>query len=83
MLAKTKANQEKMMAKLDAHHERMMAKMDSQLEKMEACLGKAKAMDLEATPEEMDSEVVHEEFPKEEATVKNFRALKKWHGAGI
>jgi hypothetical protein len=42
MLAKKKANQERMeadygnmMAKLDAHHERMMARMDSQLQKTE------------------------------------------------
>jgi hypothetical protein len=42
-----------------------------------------KDMDLEATPEEIESEVVHEEVPKEEVAVKNFRSLKKWHGAGI
>jgi hypothetical protein len=39
-----------MLAKLDAHHERMMARMDSQVEKMEACLGKARAKNLEASP---------------------------------
>jgi hypothetical protein len=50
---------------------------------MEACLGKTEAMDLEATAEEMESEVVHEEVPKEEAAVKNFRALKKRHRDGI
>jgi hypothetical protein len=50
---------------------------------MEACLGKTEAMDLEATPEEMESEVVHEEVPKEEDAVKNFRVLKKQHGSAI
>jgi FtsZ-binding cell division protein ZapB len=53
-----RAGHEEMMAKLDAHHERMMA-----------CLGKMEATDLEANPEEMQSEVVHWEVPKEEATV--------------
>jgi hypothetical protein len=41
------------MAKLDAHYKRMMTRMDSQLEKMEACLGKTKATDSEANPEEI------------------------------
>jgi hypothetical protein len=70
------ASQE-MLAKLDAHHERMMARMDSQLEKMEACLGKTEATDLKANPEEIESEVEHEEVPKEESAVETFGALKK------
>jgi hypothetical protein len=68
---------EEMLAKLDAHHERMMARMDSQLEKMEACLEKTEAMDLEANPEERESEAVHDEVPKEEAAVETFGALKE------
>jgi hypothetical protein len=56
--------------KLNGRHERMMARLDSQLEKMEACLEKTQAMDLEVNPEEIESEVVHEEVPKEEAAIK-------------
>jgi hypothetical protein len=59
-----------MLAKLDAHHKRMMTRMDSKLEKMEACLGKTEATDLEANPEEMESEAEHEVVPKEEAALE-------------
>jgi hypothetical protein len=38
----------------------MLAKMDSQLEKMEAWLRKMGTTNLEANPEETESEVVHE-----------------------
>jgi hypothetical protein len=68
---------EEMLAQLDAHHERMMARTNSQLEKMEACLGKTKAMDLETNPEETESEVEHEEVPKEDTAVETFEALKE------
>jgi hypothetical protein len=51
-----------------------------QLLKMTACLGKKEPIDLEANPEDIECEAVHEEVPKEEVTVKNARALKKWHG---
>jgi hypothetical protein len=71
---------EEMLTKMETHHERMMARMDSQLEKMEVCLGKAEAMNLEGNPEEKQSKAEHEEVPKEEATVKTVRALKKRHG---
>jgi hypothetical protein len=77
MLAKMEANQGKLMAKLDAHHERMMTKIDSQLAVMEACLGKTEATDLQADPEEMEPEGVHEEVPIAEATVKTSGALKE------
>jgi hypothetical protein len=70
----------KVEAKVEAHHERMVAKMDIQLEKMEACLGATEAVDLEANPEEIESEVEYEEVPKEEAAVETFRALEKWRG---
>jgi hypothetical protein len=58
----------------------MMARVDSHLEKMEACLGKTETMDLEANPEEIESDAVHEEVPKEEAAMKTVRALKKRYG---
>jgi hypothetical protein len=58
----------------------MMARMDSHLEKMEACLGKTEATDFEANPEEIESEAVHEEVPKEGAAIKTVRALKKRYG---
>jgi hypothetical protein len=67
----------------NVNQEKLMAKMDAQLEKMVACPGKTEATDLEATPEEIESEVIHKEVPKEKATVKTVRALKKqyrdWH----
>jgi hypothetical protein len=34
---------------------------------------------METNPEEMQSEAVHEEVLKEEASVKSFGAMKKWH----
>jgi hypothetical protein len=55
-----------MMANLDVHHEGMMS-----------CLGTTEAMDLEANPEEMQSIVVHEEVPKEDAAVETGRASNK------
>lgn len=58
---------------------RMMAKIDSQLEKMEACLSRTEATDLEANSEEIKTEVVHEEVPKEKAIVKTVIALKRQH----
>jgi hypothetical protein len=48
---------------------------------METCLGQMKAMNLEASPEEIESEVEHEEVPEEEAAVETLGALKKWYGA--
>jgi hypothetical protein len=64
--ARTDANHEEMIAKLDSHHERMMA-----------CLGKTEATDLEANPEEMQSEAVLREVPKEEAAVKSSAAAER------
>jgi hypothetical protein len=49
---------------------------------LEASLGKTEATDLEANPEEIESEAEHEEVPKEEAAVKTGRALKERHGDG-
>jgi hypothetical protein len=50
-------NQEKMMARLDAHHERMMVRMKASLEKTET-------RDLEANPEETESESEHAKVPQ-------------------
>jgi hypothetical protein len=38
---------------------------------------------MEANPEEMKSVAKHEQVPKEEATAKPVRALKKQHGVEI
>jgi hypothetical protein len=59
-------------AKTEANHEELMAAMKASHERMIA--------KMEANPEEMKSVVVHDEVPKEEATVKTVRALKKRHG---
>jgi hypothetical protein len=74
---------EEMLAKMEANQDRMMVEMDSQLQKMDACLGQTEATDLEANPEEIRSDAVHEEVPKENAVVKTIRAQKKQHGGGI
>jgi hypothetical protein len=75
-----KTNQTKADANLKETNGEMIAKTDSQLEKMKFCLGKTEATDLEAHPEERESEAVHEEVPKEEAAVQSVVALKKRHG---
>jgi hypothetical protein len=56
--------------------------MDTQLEKVEGCLGKAKAMNMEARPGEIEFEVEREEIPMEEATVETFGALKEQYKDG-
>jgi hypothetical protein len=61
-----------MLARMEVHHVRIMAKMDAQLEEIEALLGKTDAMNLEASPEEIESEAENEEVPKEEAAVETF-----------
>jgi hypothetical protein len=63
-----------MLAELDAHHDKMMAKMDSQQEKGEACLEKTEAMG------ETESELEHQEIPKEDAAEETFGALEKRYG---
>lgn len=42
---------------------------------MEGCLGKTMAMDVEANPVQVESEVMREEDPKEKAAVKTVRSL--------
>jgi hypothetical protein len=53
--------------------------VDAQQERMMACLGRMEAMDLEANPEEKESEAEHREVPKEDEAVKPVGALKKQH----
>jgi hypothetical protein len=76
MLARIDSFQEEVMAKLDAHYERMEAPVDISIEKMEVSLQKTEATDLEANPGEIESELLHEEVPKEDTTVRTVRALK-------
>jgi hypothetical protein len=47
---------------------------------MEACSGKSVATDLEANPEEIESESVHHEVPEEEAAVETIRVLEYRYG---
>jgi hypothetical protein len=47
---------------------------------MEACLEKLEATDMEANPEELESESEHQEVPKEEAPVKTVRAQEDQSG---
>jgi hypothetical protein len=74
VMAIMETNQEKMMAKLDARHERMVTRMDSQLENREACLEKTEVVELEANPEETETESEHQEVPNEEAAVETVGA---------
>jgi hypothetical protein len=61
---------QKLMVAMKASHVRIKALMNISLEKM-------KAMHLEAKPKETESEVEHEEVPKEGAIVETGRALNK------
>jgi hypothetical protein len=72
---KTETNQ----ARTEANHEEVMAKLDVHSEKMMASLGKREATDLEANPEEKESEAEHWEVPKEHAAMETGRAPNKWH----
>jgi hypothetical protein len=69
-----------MMVTMKASHERIKAPMDVSLEKTETCLEKMEATDLEANPEETESEVEHKEVPKDDAAVETDKALNKRHG---
>jgi hypothetical protein len=72
------ANREELMATMKASHERIEALMDVSQEMTQVCPETMKSK--EPNSEEMKFEAVHEEIPKEEATVKSLGALKKWHG---
>jgi hypothetical protein len=86
----TEAIQEEIIAEIDAHQERMRVSVNAWWKEMtacqeatEACLGKTEATNLLASPEEIESEVEHEEVPKEETSVKTSGALEEqyedWH----
>jgi preprotein translocase subunit Sec63 len=80
-------------AEFDVHHEKMIASQERTIAKIDAWLAgmkdsrketaacqemtEANPEEMEANPDEMKSVTVHEEVPKEEATVKYFGTLKK------
>jgi hypothetical protein len=69
LLAMKDASQERLEAKMDSHHEKLMLIMKAGKRKiepmMEACLEKTEATDLEANPEEIESESGHQEVLKD------------------
>jgi hypothetical protein len=83
-----KADQEEMLTKMEASIEdenekfellrnTLVSRMDAHHGGMMACLGKTEVTDLEANPEEMQSEAVNSEVPKEDAVVETGRAPNK------
>jgi acyl-CoA reductase-like NAD-dependent aldehyde dehydrogenase len=92
---KIKTNQEMMEVKMDANQEKMNdrqwkikaqvaslaswinANQEEMKAMLDACLEK-----MEANPGELHSVVVHQEVPKEEATVETIRALDTDMGTG-
>jgi hypothetical protein len=58
----------------------MMYTLDDPHERMMAHLGRMEATDLEANPEEIQSEAEHREVHEEHATVETGRALNQQHG---
>jgi hypothetical protein len=91
--AKTGVNQEEMKAqmvslisriennneKFEVLRDNLVSCMDAHQESMMACLGKTKATDLEANPEEMQSGAKHEKVPKKHTAVKPVGGLRKRH----
>jgi hypothetical protein len=78
------AKMDAMQQKIDANNEKfkvlqdaLISLMDAHQERMMVCLGKTEATGLEANPEEKENVPVHWEVPKEEATVKPVRGLRK------
>jgi hypothetical protein len=71
-----------MMAKLHAHHERMGAGVNAWWKEMTACWEVTEAYPemMETDPEEMKCVALHEEIPKEDASVKTVRALTERYG---
>jgi hypothetical protein len=57
LLAEIRTNRAEMKAGYEQTTARLKAKLDAHHERMMACLGKTEATDLEASPEEMESEV--------------------------
>jgi hypothetical protein len=54
-----------------------ISQMNAHQEMIMACLGKTEAMDLKASPEEMQSK--HQKVRKERTAVKPVGGLAKWH----
>jgi hypothetical protein len=71
---------EQMMAHLLKEIKTNQAKMDAWLAEMGAWQKETTDLSKETTSLVVESEAEHEEVPKEEATVKPGRALKKQHG---
>jgi hypothetical protein len=69
----------KMDAKIDANL-KIITEMKSWQEETKAILEKWKANPEETDQNKTRSKAEHEELPKEEATVKPVRAIKKWYG---
>jgi hypothetical protein len=74
LLAELRTNR----AEMKAGYEEMTAKLEARDERMTACLGKTEATDLEASPEDKESEAEHEKVPTD-AAVKPFGTKKKRH----
>jgi DNA-binding GntR family transcriptional regulator len=74
------ASQKRLEAKIDSHHEKLRAIMRSDKEKMEdmmeAYLENTEATNLEANPEEIESESEHQEVLKEEGAMETTEGLK-------
>jgi hypothetical protein len=76
---KTDTDQEERKQEIRASQEHLKGEMKAQHERMIACLGRMEAMDLEANPEEKESEMVHLEVLEEHAAVKPVGELRKQH----
>jgi hypothetical protein len=75
MDANMKVTQEEMKAQIGT----LLSRIDAQHERLIAWLGTTEPADLEANPEEMQSEAEHREVPKKHAAVKPVRELRKRH----
>jgi hypothetical protein len=83
--ARTEAIQEEIMAKMDTRQEGMRASMNAWRKETMACQEVTEACLESKEPTSLEKKecvVVHEEVPKEEATVKTVRALKERYGDG-
>jgi hypothetical protein len=69
-LREIRANEEEMKEGINSGQAEKKSTVSAILEKTEACLGKTEATDLEANPQEIESEAEHEEVPKKEASIE-------------
>jgi hypothetical protein len=67
---------------MDAHYERLRAIASACREETTVCQEATEAYPeiMDINPNELESVAVHPEVPMEEAAMKYFGALKKWHG---